>query len=671
MLFGCLAGLVGVGLFGFPVKVDPLEALSLWTAMAVFGALLALRAYGSADGRYLVRAGGAAALAVFALAAWSMLRWRFAWFPAAPGAEATVPIRSAGRDGVMGFQFLAAGFALGLGLGTLESCRASAAWRTFRHLLVIAAVGFSLLGAYQYFFGYEATLERLRASQSAQAELDPLLLQSLEHALTERRVGGTLGNGNVFAAWLCVLIIACVSLTTKAHRPALRLAGGMAGTISAGTLLLTGSRGGALTLIVAVGASLIVRRRLSARRSEPGGAKALASWLLAAAFALAARPGWATDIVYRLTRITTIQERLNYWTIALKIWLAAPLAGGGPGSFELLYPQFKAATARESRFAHSWIFQSLSELGLVGFALLLVFWAALILAMRRAWRSAENAPSTGREEEVRPQGAEALWLGVIALTLGFNGIFEYTLHTPEFLAMLGICAGGLVGLAPASPWESSARGRATLRFRAATTGLLGLGCLAAAGWMIPRAQLAADWEWRAKGAALAGDPFLASGYYARASRLLPDDEGILVRWSGELSRLSGRQKEAGELLKRAEAINPLSAAIRSSRARHLQRMGDREGALGKLNEAMALYPSDARYHFERARLYHDMGREEEARRDLVEIESQGLPVWAYLRPQLDGLREQLGLPPTEETLREREREGRRARKRGDAPGEGG
>lgn len=670
MLFGALAGLVGAGFFVFPVKVDPLESLSLWTAMAAFGVILALRAYGSADARYLARAGGAASLAVFALAAWAMVRWRFAFFPAGLKPETLVPIRSAGRDGVLAFQFLAFGFAMGLGLGGLESARAAAAWRVFRKMLVAAALGFAALGLYQFFFGYEATLERLRASPSTQAEMDPLLLQSLEHALGERRVGGTLGNGNVFAAWLCVLVIASISMMPAMNPRPVRIAG-MAGAALAGvTLLLTGSRGGLLTLAIAVTAALAVLRKVSPAGGKKPVALGAASGLLAAAFVLMSRPGWAIDIGYRLTRITTIRERLNYWSIAAKVWLADPVFGGGPGAFELLYPQLKAATARESRYAHSWMFQALAELGLIGLMLWVMFGLALAFAARRAWRSLPAAVAGPLGDVEASRSAEALWLAAMTATLAFNGLFEYSLHTPEFLALFGIASGGLIGLAPASPFETSARGIATLRGRAAATGLLAIGCLAASGWLIPRAQFAAEWEWRAKGAALAGDPFLASGYYARASRLLPEDEGILVRWSGELAQLAGRQDEAGALLERAEAMNPLSASIRASRARHFQRTGEPDRALEKLDEAVELYPTDARYRIERARFLLGAGLKEGALRDVREIEEQGLPVWAYLRPQLDGLREELGLPATAETLREREREARRVRRQEDKPGPG-
>ncbi len=78
--------------------------------------------------------------------------------------------------------------------------------------------------------------------------------------------------------------------------------------------------------------------------------------------------------------------RYEYWRVAVDEWRAAPLRGGGPGSFQ-------AAWLRERRVddtvhqAHSLYLQTLAELGVVGLALLAAFLAALGAAGRRAWRS--------------------------------------------------------------------------------------------------------------------------------------------------------------------------------------------------------------------------------------------------------------------------------------------
>lgn len=668
-LFGLLAGIVATGFFIFPIKVDPAEALALWAAMIGFGVTLAVARWRAADGTFGRLAGGAGALSVFALAAWAAARWHFARFPAVPGAPETVAIPSAGRDGVMAFHFFAFAFALGLALGSLERPRAAIVWRTFRHLLILAAFGFALLGLYQFFIGYERMLGRLRETMQGGAAMDPLMLQSLEHALSERRVGGTLGNGNVYAAWLAVLAALCLSLTGTERRLAFRAAGAAGYALVVFALLLTGSRGGMLTLLVSTAWALALLQRGGAFRAsggDPGEGRAaraapMAALLIGAGLSLMARSAWAVDVGYRLSRITTIRERLNYWTVAVKVWSKHVWIGGGPGSFELYYPMLKSATARESRFAHSWIFQAGAELGLVGLGLYLVFWASVGLAVWSVWRRLSRVSGEGNEEAKFVLG-EANWLALVCGVLAFNGLFEYALQTPEFLALLGLASGGLMGLAAPRPSAGIAPSPVLRARLACTAGLAVIG-LAVSLWLIPRAQWAAEREWKAQAAALGGDPQTAADEYARAARLFPWEEGYLVRRSGALLQLPGRADEAEALLVRAEEMNPLSARIRAERAKILERGGRTDLAAKKLDEAVALYPADAGYRLQRARVRHALGRYDEARQDLRDIESMELPVWEYLRPDLDALRETLGLGPTRETLKEREKAEALARKR--------
>jgi hypothetical protein len=59
-------------------------------------------------------------------------------------------------------------------------------------------------------------------------------------------------------------------------------------------------------------------------------------------------------------------ERLYYWLAAFKIWRHEPWTGVGLGGFATVYPYFKIGAMENSRFAHSFLFQTLSETGVVG-----------------------------------------------------------------------------------------------------------------------------------------------------------------------------------------------------------------------------------------------------------------------------------------------------------------
>jgi hypothetical protein len=84
-------------------------------------------------------------------------------------------------------------------------------------------------------------------------------------------------------------------------------------------------------------------------------------------------------------------NRYDYWRIAWSVWQAHPVAGVGAGNFSRPYFQ-RRATTEDVDQPHSLELQALSDLGLVGLALLVcfvggVFWGAV--RMRRGARSSQ------------------------------------------------------------------------------------------------------------------------------------------------------------------------------------------------------------------------------------------------------------------------------------------
>jgi hypothetical protein len=87
-----------------------------------------------------------------------------------------------------------------------------------------------------------------------------------------------------------------------------------------------------------------------------------------------------------LARLTTAKgSRSETYRVALGGFAAHPLVGGGAGSFEVRYAR-ERRIGEKVRDAHSLALQTLSELGLVGMALLLGFLGAVVAAARRSIR---------------------------------------------------------------------------------------------------------------------------------------------------------------------------------------------------------------------------------------------------------------------------------------------
>lgn len=175
------------------------------------------------------------------------------------------------------------------------------------------------------------------------------------------------------------------------------------------------SAAGALALAAAaaaIGAAVIafVERRLkttptTVRRTRIATAAVLGLALLAAGAVLVANAGTVADTVSgrwdefragegvqgesRLAS-TADPQRYDYWRVAVDTWREEPLAGAGAGSFGLRYSA-ERREAKHSRYAHNLWLRYLSETGVVGLGLFVLFIAFAVAALVASWRRMDNA----------------------------------------------------------------------------------------------------------------------------------------------------------------------------------------------------------------------------------------------------------------------------------------
>jgi hypothetical protein len=271
--------------------------------------------------------------------------------------------------------------------------------------------------------------------------------------------------------------------------------------------------------------------------------------------------------------------RWQFWTAAVHEWESAPIVGRGAGSYQAWWAQH-APFSYFVRNAHSFYFEVLGELGLVGFLLLV---AALVyggvVATRNVLRRA------GAERVV----AASLLGGVAGFYLGAG--LEWIWQLPAVAGVGVLCLGLLTGPAGASQALESARSRPRRLPRFA----LGLGALAL-GWCVLCAQAVpwlADLQLRASAAsAERGDgraalrhaldakeiqPWAASPYLQLA--LVEERRGDLkasrkwieraierdsIDWrlwlvAARLATKAGDVPSARTSLRRAESLNPRSS----------------------------------------------------------------------------------------------------------------
>lgn len=620
LLLGLLGGLLLLVFFIYPATSYPLQALLFTGIMLAAAAGLTVqitRAGGAPRAALASALGGVPALAMLLFILWAALRWRQAEVPAL------------GREWVVSLLALGVALTLGCGLGALERARpdAPAAFTILARLVIVTTLGLGLYAIYQYEVIYPRAYAELKASLTG--PVADYQTQSLLHAYSERRVGGTLGDANLFAAQLAVFLLICLSaLGREVSRPWRAL--GVAGAAAAGgAILLSASRGGLLTALLALGwaAGLLFsgRRRPGTGPITPARA-ALFALVLGVAASPAAHAAGLT-LLQRLGNIATIRERLFYWRIALKVWARHPLIGEGPGGFSLLYLTFKDPVARESQFAHSWLFQVGAELGLIGLGLMLLFWLGGV----------GRALARRRQGELHP---DVPWILGALVLLAFNGLFESSLQWHPFLMATGLLGGLLAGLtAPLAAGRPSPAAR--------VRGAVGLTLAAAVGVLAlvvtPVHDLARLHAANAEAAAMVGEWSEAARGYTAALALTPQDPVLHLGLAWMLDRLDS-PAPAWQHLEEAARLNPRSAAVRDAEALWLDRQGRPEDAILKVGEAIERYPANVAYRMDRARLLLKAGRAAPAAADLQFIERGALPVWEFQQDAYNDLRAAAGLP---------------------------
>jgi len=227
---------------------------------------------------------------------------------------------------------------------------------------------------------------------------------------------GSYVNHNHYAGLmeLLVPIPLIIALSRMAHDK-LRIVAGIAAAIMVGTIFLSGSRGGMIAVFVQliVLAVILFRQKRSVRIAISVGAFAvvlisLLVWL------------GGKDLSVRVSSISqetrteiTGGMRFSIDRDTFRMFRQRPVMGWGLGAFPVVYPRFRSFyTNFFVNEAHNDYLQLLSEMGFVGFAIMIWFQVVLFRRVRRKianWTSNVSAAVT------------------LACTLGAVGILVHSL----------------------------------------------------------------------------------------------------------------------------------------------------------------------------------------------------------------------------------------------------
>jgi O-antigen ligase len=263
---------------------------------------------------------------------------------------------------------------------------------------------------------------------------------------------GSYVNHNHYAGLMEMLVpIPFVVSMGHLFRGGKRALVGACAVLMAGTIFLSGSRGGmlAFALEMVLFAALTFGKRRSPRLAL--GAMAVCIFVVALLIFL----GEGGRILGRLGELSP-GIRLNITKDSLRMFASRPVWGWGLGTFPTVYPSYRSFyTNLFVNEAHNDYVQLLVETGLLGFGLMLLFLALLYRYL-----------PTSRRWEFQWDGAVSL-----AALLGCTGILlhsfvDFNLQIPANAALFYVLCG--LAASPLDEWSKPGRSRATENGRIGT-----------------------------------------------------------------------------------------------------------------------------------------------------------------------------------------------------------
>jgi O-antigen ligase len=519
---------------------------------------------------------------------------------------------------------------------------------------LILALGLALWAIYQYFVLYDQQLVEFRLRYGAQglAALSPEQWAVFE-ALRAKRVGSRFGNPNVLAGFLSMAApLAVAAALTWTDRSARAIALGILGLIGY-VVLLTGSRGGMLTLLFATLASAAILGRPTIRKHRVVLAIAAGVCMVAVALAILSErrtppptetpnseplPRARYSFFERLRTSPTIAQRLYYLQSGWEMIRRSPWWGHGLGSYAILYPKYKQPLAREARYPHNILCHLWVETGLAGL-FLWVAWVVVVLA---------RALVRCRRDLSGEQALIVRMLAVAATVFLFNNLFEMTWAFRESYLDWCVLLGFLAGFGPRQtaaserPDPESVFGSRTRLAQAMAAAPLVEGIVFAYSLLLaPMTAQSCEIEANdlltyGKGKEIAAEAFrLAQRMIAYQPR-----NPQYHHWLACFDRDMGRPAEAAREFEEALRLNPYSAKMRSDYAAFKQTNGETSEARRLLREAIELYPLNPSYHYQLAELERRAGRRDAAREEIQEalrcaLDARQKPVFEQFLRDLD------------------------------------
>ncbi|MCC6545822.1 O-antigen ligase family protein [Candidatus Sumerlaeota bacterium] len=465
---------------------------------------------------------------------------------------------------------------------------------------LVGAIGLcALFGVYQV--AGSADLPRTFAAMerdilATMADSDPMR-DALLHAVREGRAAGTLGAPNIFASLCLFALPLAIGGAVVRNRMPVRIGSAVAALVLLAAIVASKSSGGVLSAAGGVAVFLLIV--LGWRLSQGGFTRAALGFALvggAVFAALVAVVLLQPQQGVRWFALGSLRQRFYYWQTAWEIWRPHFLLGAGPGSFELLYPQFRIAGSNETKHAHSWFFEYGASVGAVGIGVFLVL-------IGHAMKSVQGLLKGHRANRDFKGYVCIAALAAGALAMLAHGLIEYTFFFRETAILFFLALGALEGLA-ARGVDGAAPVHASMARRLA----FGISAAVVVIGVVPLEVTPMRADLRREAAAAAMSNGAMDEALSEADAAIGIDDRDERNWElrAHLREQQGDPKAVDDW-QRAILRNPHSARLRESLARFHFRRGDFERAIELQKEAIRLHPLDANHQFTLAEFHLQAG----------------------------------------------------------------
>ena len=294
-----------------------------------------------------------------------------------------------------------------------------------------------------------------------------------------------------------------------------------------------------------------------------------------------------------LPKISSLTDRMNYWSSAISVFKNHYLTGIGPGNFSQFYLKFKIPGAMEAKYAHNLFFEIISCTGIIG---CIIFLLACFYFVKRNINNFLYSK-------------EPLFAGFTFATIATFLHFMVDFHYQN--AAITVILFAFVGLIESHPVITDQPLRKLTKLLAGSMIFLSFisGVVEFKSWRVEK--IIGDIE----EGKYRDNPIQALEY---AGNIFPEPEAFFMQ--GQIFKFAYFQtkniefaEKAIDGYKKAVTMNPFSARYHRALAEMLEAIGRFEEAEKEFVQMIECYPSKSLYNLEIGLFYKKIGKDELAK----------------------------------------------------------